>query len=122
MPDVLVLRGDSSAVDCGTDWFGGPNLAIEVVSPGERVLDKLEFYARVGTNELLIINRQRWKLTLYRRRSGTKMDQIAEFSRDNPVVFQGEVVSIRFSIDFDRQLLRLESGDGAKLLEITISS
>jgi Uma2 family endonuclease len=122
VPDVLVLRGDSSAVDCETHWFGGPDLAIEVVSPGERVLDKLEFYARVGTNELLIIDRQPWKLTLYRRCSGTKMDQIAEFSRDNPVVFQSEVVSIRFSIDFDRQLLRLESGEGVKLLEITISS
>ena len=66
IPDVLVFAHDTSAEDCDTHWFGGPEFAIEVVSPGDRTLEKLGFYADVGTRELLVIDRDPWRLTLYR--------------------------------------------------------
>jgi Uma2 family endonuclease len=65
IPDVLVFLNETEAEDCGTHWFGGPNFAIEIVSPGDRTLDKLGFYAAVGTRELLVIDRDPWKMTLY---------------------------------------------------------
>lgn len=49
VPDVLVFRSNCQAIDCGTHWFGGPDLAIEVVSEGEQSLEKLDFYAKVNT-------------------------------------------------------------------------
>jgi hypothetical protein len=65
-PDVAVFLKDTQAVNCDTHWFGGPDFAVEVVSPGENVTKKLGFYAKVGTRELLVLNRSPWKLSLYR--------------------------------------------------------
>jgi len=77
IPDVLVFKAQTSAEDCGTHWFGGPELAVEIVSPGDRTLEKLDFYARVGTQELLVIDRDPWQLTLYRVNLDRKMVPVA---------------------------------------------
>jgi Uma2 family endonuclease len=69
-PDVLVYLSGTPAKDCGTHWVGGPDLAVEVVSPGEQPRDKLDFYARVGTREVLIVDRTPWRLELYRLQAG----------------------------------------------------
>src|SRR5262249_19157191 len=50
-----------------THYCGGPDLAIEIVSPEDRSRDKLDFYAEVGTREVLIVDRNPWQLELYRR-------------------------------------------------------
>ena len=34
--DVLVFLKESKAEDCDTHWFGGPDFAIEITSPGDR--------------------------------------------------------------------------------------
>ena len=69
-PDVAVFLKDTKAINCDTHWFGGPDFAVEVASPGERVKRKLAFYAKVGTRELLIVDRYPWKLSLYRLEEG----------------------------------------------------
>lgn len=65
-PDVVVFLNDSKAVDCDTFWFGGPDFAVEIASPGDRSREKLDFYAKVGTRELLLVDRKPWALELYR--------------------------------------------------------
>ena len=65
-PDAVVFLNDTKAVDCDTFWFGGPDFAIEIVSPGDRSREKLDFYATVGTREVLLIDRKPWSLELYR--------------------------------------------------------
>ncbi len=65
-PDVAVFLKDTTAVNHDAFWYGGPDFAVEVVSEGDRTLEKLPFYAKVGTCELLIIHRHPWKLELYR--------------------------------------------------------
>ncbi len=69
-PDVAVFLNDTKAIKCGTHWFGGPDFAVEIASPGEKVKRKLVFYAKVGTRELLIVDRYPWKLSLYRLEEG----------------------------------------------------
>ncbi len=64
-PDVVVCLATNSATDCDTHWVGGPDLAVEVVSPGEDARLKLAFYAKVNTRELLVVDRYPWKLELY---------------------------------------------------------
>jgi Uma2 family endonuclease len=69
-PDVAVYLAANPAVDCGSHWVGGPDLAVEVVSPGEQPRDKLAFYAQVNTREVLIVDRDPWKLELYQLQAG----------------------------------------------------
>ncbi len=66
-PDVLVFLPGNPAEDRGTHWLGGPDFAVEIMSRGDRSRKKLDFYAKVGVRELLLIDRRPWKLELYRR-------------------------------------------------------
>ena len=65
-PDVAVFLKGTAAEDRGSHWLGGPDLAIEIVSRGDRSRDKLDFYAAVGTRELLILERDPWSLDVFR--------------------------------------------------------
>ncbi len=65
-PDVAVYLHSNPAQDCGTHWVGGPDLAIEIVSQYDRSREKIGFYERVGTRELLIVDRDPWQLELLR--------------------------------------------------------
>lgn len=69
-PDVAVYLETTSAEDRGTHWFGGPDLAVEIVSPGENPHAKLDFYAKVETRELLVIDRDPWRMELFRLTGG----------------------------------------------------
>ena len=60
IPDVAVYLNDTSARDEGSHWLGGPDLAIEIVSPEDLSREKLPFYAKVGTREVLIVDRDPW--------------------------------------------------------------
>ena len=64
-PDVAVFLKGTSAVDHDTFWYGGPDLAVEIVSPEDKSREKIDFYATVNTQELLIIDRDPWQLELY---------------------------------------------------------
>jgi Uma2 family endonuclease len=65
-PDVVVYLPATTAKNYGTHWFGGPDFGVEIVSPDDMVRDKLEFYAKVGMRELLIVDRDPWSLELLR--------------------------------------------------------
>jgi Uma2 family endonuclease len=67
IPDMSIFQPGNSVVDCRTHYRGGPDLAMEIVSPDDRSRDKLNFYAKVGTREVLIVDRYPWQLELYRR-------------------------------------------------------
>ena len=77
IPDVLVFSPSNDARDAGTHWVGGPDLAIEVLSDGDRARDKIDFYGRVGTREVLLIDRDPWRLELYRFRGGEMTTEVA---------------------------------------------
>ena len=64
-PDVLVFLKDNTAVQHAAHWEGGPDLLVEVVSPGDRSREKLDFYADLGVREFLVIDRGPWRLELY---------------------------------------------------------
>ena len=65
-PDVVVFLAGTSARNCGSHWVGGPDFAVEILSPGDRTLKKLPFYASVNVRELLVVARDPWSLELYR--------------------------------------------------------
>lgn len=74
-PDVAVYLNDNPARRRPAHWEGGPDFAIEIVSPGDRSREKLDFYAAVGTRELLIVDRDPLRLELYRQ-EGPSMPEV----------------------------------------------
>lgn len=70
LPDVALYLAGNPAKDCGAHWMGGPDLAVEIVSPGEKPHDKLSFYASVNTREVLIVDRDPWTLEVYQLQAG----------------------------------------------------
>lgn len=64
-PDVAVFLKDGAAKNCDTFWLGGPDFAVEIASPDDLARDKIPFYAKVGTHELLIIDRDPWQIELF---------------------------------------------------------
>ncbi len=69
-PDVTVYLNGNPAADHGTHYVGGPDFAVEIVSPGERPAAKFAFYSAVATRELLIVHRDPWRLELYALEGG----------------------------------------------------
>lgn len=96
-PDVAVFLNGTKAIDKGSYWFGGPDFAIEIVSPQDKSREKLEFYAKVGTRELLIVDRDPWSLELYRLSGGT-LDLIGRSILDQPDLLQTEVTPLTWRI------------------------
>ena len=109
-PDVAVFLNDSTAINRRTHWQGGPDLAVEIVSPKDRTWEKIEFYASVGTRELLIIDRDPWALELYRL-TNSQLTLVAKLAVDSPDSFQTETVPLHW---------RLVSGPHRPLLEATV--
>jgi Uma2 family endonuclease len=70
VPDVAVFLRGTSARKYRAHWAGGPDFAAEVCSRGDRAREKLGFYAGLGTRELLLIERDPWRLELYRLDAG----------------------------------------------------
>jgi Uma2 family endonuclease len=96
-PDVAVFLKGNPAKDCDTHWFGGPDFAVEVVSPNDRSRDKLDFYAKVGVRELLILDRKPWRLELYRLAEGS-LDPAGTASVKKPAELASVVLPLSFSL------------------------
>jgi len=68
VPDVAVFLNGGDAENRGAFWLGGPDFAVEVISPDDRTREKLPFYEMVGVREVLLVHRQPWCLELFGRR------------------------------------------------------
>lgn len=96
-PDVVVYLNETEAENHGTFWFGGPEFAVEIVSPGDRTRDKFEFYASVGTRELLIIDREPWRLELHRL-TGGRMKLVGRSTPEKPDMLRSKVVPLSWQL------------------------
>ena len=120
IPDVLVFLNETGSKDCGTHWFGVPDFAVELVSPGDRTLEKLVFYAAVGTRELLVIDRAPWQLTLYRLNNSKKLVPVAVSSRSQAATIRSDVLPICLQYQLDPPCIRLTHADERPIRDIPI--
>lgn len=98
VPDVAVFLNGTQAIDRQSHWFGGPDLAIEIVSEGDRSREKFDFYANVATGEVLVIDRDPWQLELYRLESGTlRLSATNKPGDSQPIV--SDVAGISFALE-----------------------
>jgi Uma2 family endonuclease len=56
VPDLSIVSGDQAAQLHEVYIEGGPRVIIEIRSPGDETYEKLEFYARIGSSELIVID------------------------------------------------------------------
>ncbi len=96
-PDLAVFLPGNPAKDDGPYWFGGPDFAIDVLSPNDRSRKKLDFYAKIGVRELLFVDRKPWAIELYRLIEG-KLKLVAKTFPDASQVIASEVLPISFRL------------------------
>ena len=107
-PDVAVYLAGNPAQDRDTHMLGGPDLAVEVASPGENPLAKLDFYAAVSTREVLIVRRNPWELELFRL-AGTSLASVGRADSEGG----------RLNCESLGLSLRLVQGGGRPRVEVT---
>ena len=109
-PDVAVFLNNSTAINRRTHWQGGPDLAVEIASPRDQTWEKIEFYASVGTRELIIVDRAPWAIELYRL-SASQLSLVGRTDIDSTTILETVSVPLRW---------RLVPGPERPLLEATV--
>lgn len=96
-PDVAVFLQGTKAKNRRTHWFGGPDFAVEILSPKDRSRKKLVFYAKLGVRELLLIDRKPWALELYRLHNG-ELQLATRSTLEQPHMLVSEVLPVAFRL------------------------
>jgi Uma2 family endonuclease len=96
-PDVAIVLPDSRAIDCDTFFLGGPDFVVEIISDYDRSREKFEFYARIGVRELLLVDRNPWKLELYRLK-GAELVCAGAVEPASPSPLSSEVLLLTFRL------------------------
>jgi Uma2 family endonuclease len=97
IPDVVVYLASNPAKNCDTHWLGGPDLAVEITSPGEDPRQKLDFYAKINTREVLIVDRAPWSVELYRLQDG-KLALVGKSDLTNQSVLTSTALPLTFQL------------------------
>lgn len=106
-PDVVVYREGTHAKNCKTHWCGGPDLAVEIVSDDDRTRDKIPFYSKVRTRELLVIDRDPWSLELLRLSAKT-LKSVGISSGKKGQVLESRVLPLSFRLTGGKQRPTIE--------------
>ncbi|MEO6434296.1 MAG: Uma2 family endonuclease [Tepidisphaeraceae bacterium] len=96
-PDVVVFVKGTTARNRDTHWVGGPDFAVEILSPGDHTPQKLPFYASVNVRELLVIDRNPWSIELHRLRDGT-LSSIGRTTPDGTKMLESHVLPLTFRL------------------------
>jgi Uma2 family endonuclease len=97
VPDVAVFLAGTQAENLETHWLGGPDFGVEITSPGDQTREKVPFYEKVGTGELLIIDRDPWALELDRH-AGEKLVLVGKTTLDDLHVLKSELLGLLFEL------------------------
>jgi Uma2 family endonuclease len=95
VPDLVVVLTGGRAVDCGTHWMGGPDVVVEVRSPGDDTDFKIPFYGTIGVRELLIVDRDSRAVQLLRH-DGRELVPVGARDRQGAKWLMSMVVPLAF--------------------------
>ena len=108
-PDVAVKLNGGLAQIYKNHWVGGPDFLVEIVSTRDRTREKLDFYAAIGTREVLVVDREPWSLELYSLRNG-RLVPTGVARPGSGITLASEVLPLTF---------RLVDGDPTPKIEVT---
>ncbi len=66
IPDLVLLLADRRSIDRDEYFDGGPNVVIEIESPGDETRAKLGFYAEIDVREVWIVERDTRRVEVLR--------------------------------------------------------
>jgi Uma2 family endonuclease len=107
-PDVAVYLPGNPAIFRKAFVCGGPDFAVEILSDNDLARKKLDFYAKVNTRELLILDRDPWALELYRLTNG-KLELVGISTPETPETLTSGVLPLT---------LRLVPGETRPTIEL----
>ncbi len=118
-PDVAVYLPGNPATFRKAFVCGGPDFAVEILSDNDLARQKLDFYARVNTRELLILDRDPWALELYRLING-KLELMGISTPESPETLTSAVLplTLRLVLGENRPTIELGRLDGAQTWRI----
>lgn len=96
-PDASVFLPGNPAKDRGSHWLGGPDFAVEILSPRDRARKKFDFYGKVGVRELLFVERRPWRLELYRH-GDDGWTTVGHSTADEPLQLPSKVLPLSFRL------------------------
>ena len=96
-PDFVIYKRENPAVCHDMYWLGGPDFLIEVIMPNDLSRDKLPFYAKVSTREVLIVDRDPWTLELYHLQDGV-LELAGQSNLTDPAVLTSRVLPLTFQL------------------------
>ena len=91
IPDLVFARPDRFG-DRGVT--GGPELVVEILSPGDETYEKLPFYESLGTREVLVVNPDTRAVELFALRDG----RLAAVARDDAGAVRSAVLGVTFVV------------------------
>lgn len=97
IPDLVVFLDGTGAVCYDTFWSGPPDFVVEITSPGDKTREKFGFYEKLGTRELLVIDRAPWSVELYRLQN-SKLVRVSQIRPDDDVSIQSAVLPLEFRL------------------------
>jgi Uma2 family endonuclease len=97
VPEIAVFLQNTKAVNCGTHWFGGADFTAEIISKGDLTREMLPFYSKIGTRELLIVDRFPWALELYGLKR-KKLRLVGRSTADSPTWLRSTVLPLSFRL------------------------
>jgi len=96
-PDIVLYLPENPAKNSGSHWLGGPDFLVEIISPGDLAWDKLAFYPEVGTQEVLIVDRDPWRLELYQLDNDV-LKLAGKSDLENSAILASHVVPLTFQL------------------------
>jgi Uma2 family endonuclease len=92
IPDLTFVAAGREALLAEDGARGGPDVAIEIRSPGDESCEKLPFYAVLGVREVIIVHRDTKKAEIYRLAG----PQYVAVSADARGFLRSEALAVRF--------------------------
>jgi len=115
VPDVVVIYNENPGKNRVTHFQGGPDFLVEILSPNDKARKKLDFYAKLGVREVLILGRKPWAVELYRFADG-RLTLVETSTANGSELVRSEVVPLSFRLvpGQDRPGLEVRSQDGGQ--------
>jgi Uma2 family endonuclease len=111
IPDLVLLTPERFAIDRNEYFEGGPDVVVEIRSPGDESYEKLEFYAQIGVNELWIIDRDTRVPEIHALVGGSLVKQVA--GRDGWLLSRATGVELKVG-GSAKLMLRLAGREGTR--------
>lgn len=97
VPDLTVYLHGNPVEHSGPAFVGGPDFLVEIRSDDDRTWEKLPFFANLNVREILIVERDPWKLTLLRLVEGT-YTEVGTSTPESGAALRSEVIPLTFRL------------------------